>query len=78
MLSLPRTIYIWPHVGCRYCAKVFGPPSEYVLLSTGGDASPPTPMIQEFNCVQEYLQQRLDHFSSSDSRRFKQMYWVSA
>uniref|UniRef100_A0A383VGH4 Serine carboxypeptidase S28 n=1 Tax=Tetradesmus obliquus TaxID=3088 RepID=A0A383VGH4_TETOB len=59
-----------------YCAKVFGPPSEYVLLSTGGDASPPTPIIQEFNCVQEYLQQRLDHFSSSDSRRFKQMYWV--
>jgi hypothetical protein len=56
---------------------VFGLPSEYLLVSTAGDANPPTPIIQEFNCVKKYFQQQLDHFSSSDNRKFKQLYWVS-
>ncbi|KAF6255587.1 serine carboxypeptidase S28-domain-containing protein [Scenedesmus sp. NREL 46B-D3] len=59
-----------------YCAEVFGAASEYVLESTSGDANPHTPIIQEFNCVKKYFQQRLDHFSSNDIRRFKQLYWV--
>jgi hypothetical protein len=63
-------------IACSYCAEVFGAASAYALVSTAGDANPPTPIVQEFNCLKRYFQQRLDHFSNSDNRRFKQLYWV--
>jgi hypothetical protein len=59
----------------RYCAEAFSPTS-YTLQSSSGAMDVTPPPVVDFNCIKGYFKQTLDHFNASDSRFFKQVFWV--
>lgn len=49
---------------------------KYRLEATSGDANASLPPVLDFQCSQQSFTQRLDHFSSSDTRTWQQVYWI--
>lgn len=59
----------------RYCAQAFNPSGSTLQSSSGATDVTPPPVVN-FNCVKGFYKQTLDHFNTSDSRFFKQVFWV--
>lgn len=59
----------------QYCAQAFNPSGSTLQSSSGATDVTPPPVVN-FNCVKGFYKQTLDHFNTSDSRFFKQVFWV--